>query len=165
MTDALSLKAVASNEYIKTITLDDDAKVKRSLEAEHERTIAITDLQHKNQFTAHCLECGPYDVKLGVRENRLVFAIASTQTDKKAELVLPVTPLKQTIRDYFMICESYYEALKKASHARMEAIDMARRGIHNEGSEMLQEIMKGRVTVDFHTARRLFTLICVLHIK
>ncbi|MGE0755360.1 MAG: UPF0262 family protein [Alphaproteobacteria bacterium] len=154
-----------TTEFIKTIALDESANVRRSMEAEHERTIAINDLQHRNQFHAHCLECGPYDVKLAVRENRLVFDIRSAQSENKAELVLSVQPLKQIIRDYFLICESYYEALRTASHARMEAIDMARRGVHNEGSALLQEMMTGRVSVDPETARRLFTLICVLHIK
>lgn len=154
-----------TSEYIKTIGLNEAGRIKRSAEAEHECRIAINDLQHKNQFNAHCLEAGPYDVKLGVRENRLVFDITAQGNGKQTEMVLPVQPLKQIIRDYFMICDSYYEALRQASHARMEAIDMARRGVHNEGSEMLKSMLDGRVTVDFATARRLFTLVCVLHFK
>ncbi|MFO0388550.1 MAG: UPF0262 family protein [Alphaproteobacteria bacterium] len=156
---------MSANEYIAKLSLDDEGVRRRSPEAEHERTIAMTDLKHRNKFHAHCLECGPYDVKLGVRENRLVFAIHAMESERKADLVIPVLPLKQTIKDYFLICESYYEALKQSGHARLESIDMARRGIHNEGADMLQNMLKGRVTVDSDTARRLFTLICVLHIK
>lgn len=153
------------NEYIAKLSLDDEGVRRRSPEAEHERTIAMTDLKHRNTFHAHCLECGPYDVKLGVRENRLAFAIHAIENERKADLVIPVLPLKQTIKDYFLICESYYETLKQSSHSKLESIDMARRGIHNEGSDMLQTMLKGRVSVDSDTARRLFTLICVLHLK
>ena len=156
---------MSDKEYIAHISLDDKGIQRRSPEAEHERTIAMTDLKHRNKFHAHCLECGPYDVKLGVRENRLAFTILATENDKKADLVIPVLPLKQIIKDYFLICESYYEAIKQSGHARLESIDMARRGIHNEGADMLQNMLKGRVSVDSDTARRLFTLICVLHLK
>ncbi len=156
---------MSEKEYIAHMSLDDKGIHRRSVEAEHERNIAMTDLKHRNKFHAHCLECGPYDVKLGVRENRLVFAIHAIEHDKKTEMVIPVLPLKQIIKDYFLICESYYEALKQSGHGRLESIDMARRGIHNEGAEMLQTMLKGRVTVDSDTARRFFTLICVLHIK
>lgn len=150
---------------IKTITLDETSLKGRSMEAEHEKTVAITDLLHDNRFTPHCMKGGPYDVHLSVGAGKLVFDITS-ESGEKARAELAIAPLRGSVRDYFIICESYYEALKKhATPVKIEAIDMARRGVHNEGSEELQTLLKGRITVDFQTARRLFTLICVLHIK
>jgi uncharacterized protein (UPF0262 family) len=112
------------------------------------------------------MACGPYNVHLSIEEGRLVFDIRSSTSDKKSKVVLSVAPLRGVIRDYFLICESYYEALKANNTPhKLEAIDMGRRGMHNEGAEKLVELLEGKITVDFPTARRLFTLICVLHIK
>lgn len=156
---------MSQSERIATISLDDNGK-KRSLEAEHERMVAMTDLVHENTFEALCMLAGPYDVKLSVKDNRLAFDIHSPSAGKSTTLALPIQPLRGIIRDYFMICESYYEALKKTSGpGKLETIDMARRGIHNEGSEMLISMLEGRIRIDHQTARRLFTLICVLHLK
>ena len=153
-------------EYIRNIALDDGGIRPRSPEAEHERNVAMADLRGENQFVpADMDQCGPYDVRLAVRENRLLFDIHSPAADKRTEVLLAVQPLRHIIRDYFLICESYYEALKNAAASKIEAIDMGRRGVHNEGSEMLQTLLEGKITTDFPTARRLFTLICVLHIK
>ncbi len=149
---------------IIAITLDEGSIGHRSMEAEHEKTVAITDLLHENSFQPHCMKGGPYTLHLSVSEGRLIFDIAS-DTGEKAKAVLPIAPLRGVIRDYFMICESYYAALKDSKSHKLEAIDMGRRGIHNEGSEELQTLLKGRITVDFPTSRRLFTLICVLHIR
>lgn len=146
------------------ITLDESSMKKRSMEAEHERNVAITDLIAENSFQPHCMQGGPYELFLSVADGKLVFDITS-EAGSKAKAVLSIAPLRGTIRDYFMICESYYEALKTKSPCKLEAIDMGRRGVHNEGSEALQELLNGRISVDFQTARRLFTLICVLHIK
>ncbi|MDX1975931.1 MAG: UPF0262 family protein [Rickettsiales bacterium] len=155
-----------TQEKIVSISLDESSIKTRSLEAEHERVVAITDLLHDNQFEALCMLCGPYDVKLSIKDNRLCFDIHSASTGKSTELALAIQPLRGIIRDYFMICESYYEALKKmAGPSRIEAIDMGRRGIHNEGSEILTSMLEGRIRINLQTARRLFTLICVLHIK
>lgn len=154
-----------TGERIATITLDESSIRHRTPEVEHERAVAITDLLHDNQFEALCLQCGPYDVHLRIEEGRLVFDISAVETAKTAKLVLPMQPLRSTVRDYFLICESYYEALKAASPGKIEAIDMGRRGVHNEGSEILQGMLNGRIKTDFATCRRLFTLICVLHIK
>ncbi len=156
---------MSKTEYIKSIALDGDGVRKRSPEAEHERNVAIADLRGENQFAPAAMQCGPYDVRLAVRENRLVFDIVASESGKRTEVLLSVQPFKQIIRDYFLICESYYEALKHAGATKIEAIDMGRRGVHNEGSEMLQAELEGKIAVDFQTARRLFTLICVLHIK
>ncbi len=154
-----------SAERIASISLDNDGVKHRSLEAEHERTIAIVDLLHENHFEPVSLRCGPYDLRLGLEESRLYFDIHAKEAEQKSKLQLSMQPLKTVIRDYFLICESYYDALKATSPGKLEAIDMGRRGIHNEGSELLQSLMKDKIIVDFPTSRRLFTLICVLHIK
>lgn len=154
-----------ANERIATITLDESSIKHRTPEVEHERSVAITDLLHDNQFEALCMQCGPYDVHLRIEEGRLVFDISAVDSDKIAKLALPMQPLRSTVRDYFLICESYYEALKVASPGKIEAIDMGRRGVHNDGSEILHGMLTGRIKTNFATCRRLFTLICVLHIK
>jgi uncharacterized protein (UPF0262 family) len=151
-------------ERIVRISLDESSMKKRSPEAEHERNVAIADLLDDNLFQPLCMQGGPYQVHLSIADGRLIFDIASEKGDK-ARAALPMQPLRSTVRDYFMICESYYEALKTAGACKIEAIDMGRRGVHNEGSEALQKVLKGRIKIDFPTARRLFTLICVLHIK
>lgn len=151
-------------ERISKITLDETSVKKRSMEAEHERRVAMADLLGDNCFAPKCMQSGPYEVILGVADGRLILDVHSPQEDNRSKVVLSVAPLRGIIRDYFMICESYYEALK-SSPSKIEAIDMGRRGIHNEGSEKLIEILKDRIVVDLATARRLFTLICVLHIK
>ncbi len=149
---------------IAKITLDEGSIKKRSKEAEHEKSVAIADLMGENSFEPHCMQGGPYDLHLSISEGRLIFDITSEKSEK-AKAVLSIAPLRGVIRDYFMICESYYEALSASNPSKLEAIDMGRRGVHNEGSEALQELLKGRINVDFPTSRRLFTLICVLHIK
>jgi len=149
---------------LTAITLDEDTIKKRSMEAEHEKTVAITDLLHENSFQPLCMKGGPYALHLSVSEGRLIFDITS-ETGEKARAALPIAPLRGLIRDYFMICESYYQALKDTKSHKLEAIDMARRGVHNEGSQALQELFTSRITFDTQTSRRLFTLICVLHIK
>jgi uncharacterized protein (UPF0262 family) len=153
------------SERIKTITLDEGSIKPRSMEVEHERTVAIADLLGDNMFAPVGMESGPYEVVLRIEEGRLIFDIFSPQSQLRGKTALSVQPLRGIIRDYFMICESYYEALKNASSAKLEAVDMGRRGIHNEGSEKLKDMLEGKIAVDHLTARRLFTLICVLHIK
>ena len=153
------------SERIARITLDESSMKHRSPEVEHERAVAIADLLGDNQFTPVGMNAGPYDVHLRIEEGRLVVDITSTVTQSKSKVALSVAPLRSIIRDYFLICESYYQALKANSPHKLEAIDMGRRGVHNEGSEKLMEQLEGKISVDFPTARRLFTLICVLHIK
>ncbi|MDE3016073.1 MAG: UPF0262 family protein [Pseudomonadota bacterium] len=150
-------------ERMLSITLDEGGK-KRSMEAEHEKTVALTDLLHNNSFEPLCMKGGPYDVHVSIHDGRLIFDITS-QSSETARAVLPVAPLKRVIQDYFLICESYYAALKENKPHKLEAIDMGRRGIHNEGSEAVQTLLTGRIKIDSHTARRLFTLICVLQMK
>jgi uncharacterized protein (UPF0262 family) len=154
------------SERIASLTLDESTIRKRASEIEHEKRTAILDLLHSNAFAPHCLNAGPYALHVSVREGRLVFDIQSESVaDKKAQLVLSLQPLRSIIRDYFIVCESYYALLGSHGSGRVEAIDMGRRSLHNEGAEMLMSMLKGRITVDFPTARRLFTLICVLHIR
>ena len=152
-------------EHIANITLDESSMKKRSKEAEHERDVAIADLLHENCFEPRCMKSGPYNVELGIEDGKLIMGVHSPQEEKYSKVVLSVAPLRGIIRDYFMIFESYQQAISATNTSKIEAIDMGRRGVHNEGSEMLQEILKDRIVVDFPTARRLFTLICVLHIK
>jgi uncharacterized protein (UPF0262 family) len=153
------------SERIARITLDESSIRHRTAEVEHERAVAVADLLGDNQFAPVGMGCGPYDVHLRIEEGRLVVDITSTLNQSKSKLALSVAPLRSIIRDYFLICESYYQALKANSPHKLEAIDMGRRGVHNEGSEKLMEQLEGKISVDFPTARRLFTLICVLHIK
>jgi uncharacterized protein (UPF0262 family) len=152
------------SERIDTIVLDESSIKHRTHEVEHERNVAIADLRDENLFQPFCMTDGPYGVHLRIEEGRLVFDITGA-SQQKGKVVLAIQPLRGTIRDYFMMCESYYAAIKLASPGKLEAIDMGRRGVHNEGAEILQTMLKDRVKIDFPTARRLFTLICVLHIK
>lgn len=152
-------------QRIATITLDESSIRHRTPEVEHERTIAITDLLHENSFAPVGMDCGPYDLRLSIEDNRLVFDIQSSGGAENSKVVLSAQPFRGLIRDYFIICESYFEAIKSANSARLEAVDMGRRGVHNEASELLQELLEGKIALDFCTARRLFTLVCVLHLK
>lgn len=160
-----SHKQAPPRERLTDVTLDDSAVIRRSPEVEHERAVAIYDLLEDNTFRPVGDYGGPYHLHLSIAENRLLLDIRSEAEDPLGTVTLPLLPFRRVIRDYFGVCESYYEAIKTASPAKIEAIDMGRRGLHNEGSELLQERLDGKVEIDFDTARRLFTLICVLHIR
>jgi uncharacterized protein (UPF0262 family) len=164
MTDD-SEKSALPTERLADITLDDSAVIRRSPEVEHERAVAIYDLLEDNVFRPVGDYGGPYNLHLSISENRLLLEIRSEAASTLGTVALPLLPFRRVIRDYFAVCETYYEAIKTASPAKIEAIDMGRRGLHNEGSELLQERLDGKIEIDFDTARRLFTLICVLHIK
>ncbi|BAF89146.1 MULTISPECIES: UPF0262 family protein [Azorhizobium] len=149
------------------VTLDDASIGRSGADVEHERAIAIYDLLEDNRFTpVGDPGEGPYTLHIGLMDNRLVLDI---RREKGSEPVvqhhLSLSPLRKVVKDYFLICESYYAAIRTASPTQIEAIDMGRRGLHNEGSTLLQERLKDKVEVDFDTARRLFTLICALHWK
>ncbi len=154
-----------SLEYIAHIYMDEHTVLRRSAEIEHERSVALKDLQKHNQFRVKELEQGPYYVHLSIKDNRLSFEISSEVVTSPYYITLPINPFRRVVKDYFLICESYFEAMKLNNNYRVEAIDMGRRGIHNEGSELLTEMLSSKVEMDFDTARRLFTLICVLHIR
>ena len=135
---------------------------------EQERRVAVFDLLEDNSFAlptrdGRDVPPGPYRLALAIREGRLVFDIATENGDKIGEFHLSLGPFRQVVKDYFQICESYFDAVKRLPPSQIEAIDMARRGIHNEGTRVLQERLEGKAEVDTPTARRLFTLICVLH--
>ncbi len=130
---------------------------------EHERAIAIFDLIEENSFELVGHETGPYKLKLSVIETRLAFDISDDADTHLITHILSLSPFRQIVKDYFMICESYYEAIKAATPSRIEAVDMGRRGIHNEGAQILRDRLDGKINIDVDTSRRLFTLICVLH--
>ncbi|MCF3972094.1 UPF0262 family protein [Paracoccus salsus] len=149
------------------IEINDSAIAPATPEMEQERSVAIFDLIEDNSFAVpgrdgQPVPDGPYILDLAIREGRLVFDLSNESEDKVAEFHLSLGPFRQVVKDYFQICESYFDAVKKLPTAQIEAIDMARRGIHNEGARTLQERLEGKAELDIDTARRLFTLICAL---
>jgi uncharacterized protein (UPF0262 family) len=151
------------------VTLDERTILWRSADIEQERRIAIFDLLEDNRFAPQREHAdgyaGPYKLHLSVEEGRLALEIRRADGSPLEMLVLGLARFRRPIRDYFAICDSYYQAIRAATPAQIETIDMARRGIHNDAAELLRERLEGKIDVDFDTARRLFTLICVLHIK
>ena len=147
------------------ISLDERTMLRRSPEIEHERKVAIFDLLEDNSFAPVGHEGGPYRLRLGIEENRLIFDIQSEALVPVVRVGLSLTSFRSVIKDYFAICESYFQAIKTATPSRIEAIDMGRRGTHNDGSQILMDRLEGKIAIDFDTSRRLFTLICVLHIR
>jgi uncharacterized protein (UPF0262 family) len=150
---------------IVDIVLDEESVARRTAEVEHERAVAMFDLIEENEFCLVGGEPGPYRLRLGIFEQRLVFDVRNADDEKLRDIVLSLTPFRKVVKDYFLICESYYAAIKRLSPSQIEALDMGRRGLHDEGSELLRERLAGKIEVDHDTARRLFTLICALHIK
>ena len=146
------------------VVLDENSIGQGTPDIEHERAVAIFDLIEENCFFPVGDEGeGPYRLRLSLVEKRLVFEIAREGGDPVVTHLLSLTPFKRVIKDYFMICESYYDAIRTATPSQIEAIDMGRRGLHNEGTQTLKDRLDGKIEMDFDTARRLFTLICVLH--
>jgi uncharacterized protein (UPF0262 family) len=156
---------MTETQRIAAITLDERTVVRRSPTIEHERAIAITDLLKDNQFAPASGKCGPFDVHLAIAENRLVMTVQSRADGSSETIMLPLAPFRRTVKDYFLVCESYYAAMRGKGLARVEAIDVGRRSLHDEGSALLIERLAGKVAIDHDTARRLFTLICVLHLR
>ncbi|MEX2614737.1 MAG: UPF0262 family protein [Alphaproteobacteria bacterium] len=155
-----------SDQRIVHIELDRKTLVSRSAEVEHERAAAIYDLLEANHFAPVGDFDGPYRVRMRVEDaNRLVIDISNTLGVALASISMSLMPFRRIIRDYFKICESYFDAIKRLSPSQIETIDMARRGLHNEGSEFLMERLEGKAVMDRDTARRLFTLLCVLHFR
>jgi uncharacterized protein (UPF0262 family) len=154
-----------SKNRIVAVTLDEESIGRSGPDIEHERAIAIYDLIQQNLFAPEGVEDGPFTLHLSITGSRLAFDIRREDGSAVVAHLLSLTPFRRIVKDYFMICDSYYQAIRTATPDRIEAIDMGRRGIHDEGSRTLQERLKGKVRVDFETARRLFTLICVLHWK
>ncbi|WP_121634124.1 UPF0262 family protein [Tropicibacter alexandrii] len=153
---------------IAHIQLDDANLPPPTPEIEQERRVAMFDLMEENSFSLpnrddRVVPSGPYNLSLSIRDKRLVFDVTTEGAEKAAEFHLSLSPFRQVVKDYFQICKSYFDAVKTLPPSQIETIDMARRGIHNEGARILQERLEGKADLDDATARRLFTLICVLH--
>jgi uncharacterized protein (UPF0262 family) len=155
----------SSKSCLSAVRLDERSIGRGNPDQEHERAVAIYDLIEENLFSPDGHDGGPYALTISLQDGRLVFDIRSEAGDPVVAHILSLTPLRRVIRDYFAVCESYYAAIRNASPSQIETIDMARRSIHNEGSELLKDRLAGKVTIDFPTARRLFTLVSVLHWK
>lgn len=153
------------SQRISHIALDEKSLVRRNPQIEHERKVAIYDLLEENHFCPVGDLSGPYHIVLGIEEDRLQFDVCDDKDDALALITLSLKSFRSIIRDYFMVCESYFEAIKTKAPSQIEAIDMGRRGLHNEGAELLRDRLSEKVDVDIDTARRLFTLICVLHVR
>lgn len=160
---------MSADHRIIDVRLDERTILWRNADIEQERRVAIFDLLEGNSFRPTTAYddgyAGPYKIVMGVEEGRLAVQIGDAGDRTLETFVLPLSPFRRTVRDYFAICDSYFKAIRAATPSQIETIDMARRGIHNEGAELLIERLAARVEVDFDTARRLFTLICVLHIR
>ncbi|MEO8812304.1 MAG: UPF0262 family protein [Caulobacteraceae bacterium] len=146
---------------LQSVVLDEESLAAASRDQEQERQIAIFDLLEENHFAPAGAEGGPYDLAIALIDNRLALDIAGPNYQRRH--LLSLSPLRGVVRDYRMICESYYQAIRNATPQRIEALDMGRRGLHNDGSAVLQARLAGKVDTDLDTARRLFTLICALH--
>ncbi len=152
-------------QRLVSVTLDEETIGRANADVEHEREVAIYDLLEQNVFAPVGHGGGPYALHLSINGNRLVFDIRLPDGTPVVAHLFSLSPLRRIVKDYYMICDSYYQAIRTATPDKIEAIDMGRRGIHNDGSDILIERLKDKVTVDVDTARRLFTLICVLHWK
>ncbi|ACL59655.1 UPF0262 family protein [Methylobacterium nodulans] len=161
----MSSDAPDSRRRLVAVTLDEDSIGRGNPDQEHERAIAIYDILEANTFAVASHDGGPYALKLGLVENKLAFAISTADGEPVMTHLLSLTPFRRVIRDYEMICDSYFKAIRTASPSQIEAIDMGRRGVHNEASELLKLRLEGKVEIDHDTARRLFTLIFALHWK
>ena len=148
------------------VDLDESSIGSNTPEVEHERKVAIYDLLEENVFELVAGPPGPYKLGIAIVEGRLVFAVTAGNADEpNATFLLSLNPFRKIVKDYFMICESYFEAIKSAPPSKIEAIDMARRGLHDEGSKLVIERLEGKIRMDEATSRRLFTLLCALHCK
>jgi uncharacterized protein (UPF0262 family) len=154
-----------ANNRIVAVTLDENSIGRSGPDIEHERAVAIYDLIESNLFAPAGNEGGPYTLMLGITGSRLMFDIRREDGSQVVVHLLSLNPFRRIVKDYFMICDSYYQAIRTATPERIEAIDMGRRGVHDEGSQTLMDRLEGKVRMDFETARRLFTLISVLHWK
>ncbi|HEX9642168.1 MAG TPA: UPF0262 family protein [Candidatus Krumholzibacteria bacterium] len=161
----MSDPASGDRRRIVNVSLDERTVVRRSPEVEHERAVAIFDLIEENSFSLIDGGTGPYSLHLSIEESRLAIDVRGGDEAPIDKVMISLAPFRRVVKDYFTVCESYYQAIKRASPSQIEAIDMGRRGLHNEGSELLRERLAGKIEMDGNTARRLFTLICVLHIR
>jgi uncharacterized protein (UPF0262 family) len=159
------MTAPKTSRRLVAVTLDEASIGRSSADIEHERAIAIYDLLEQNSFAPKGPDEGPFTLAISLSEGKLVLDVKHEDGRQVVTHILSLTPFRRIVKDYFMICDSYYEAIRTATPSQIETIDMARRGLHNEGSETLTERLKEKLEFDFDTARRLFTLISVLHWK
>jgi uncharacterized protein (UPF0262 family) len=158
-------RSAKKTNRLVAITLDENSIGRSNRDVEHERAVAIYDLIEDNTFAPHDDDGGPFTLHLSITGSRLVFEIKRENGTPVVAHLLSLSPLRRIVKDYYTVCDSYYAAIRTATPDRIEALDMGRRGLHDEGSNILMERLKRKVDVDFDTARRLFTLICVLHWK
>lgn len=163
--EQMTSDAQKSRDRIIEINLDPKSLGRSNANIEHEREVAIFDILDGNAFSLEGIDAGPYRINLSIADDRLQFNVAGEDSETVAFHQVPLTPLKRVMKDYFLVCESYYEAVRTAPPARIQAIDVNRRTLHDEGSQLLLEKLAGKMTVDLDTARRLFTLLCALHWK
>ena len=150
-----------SDQRLQSVVLDVGSLASVSRDQEHERQVAIFDLLEQNYFEPEGAPGGPYDLRIALIDNRLALDITGPSYQHRH--LLSLSPFRSVIKDYFLVCESYYDAIRSSTPAQIEALDMGRRGLHNEGSALLRQRLAGKVETDGDTARRLFTLICALH--
>ena len=148
-------------QRLQTVEIDEESLAAVSRDQEQERQIAIFDLLEENYFFPEGAKTGPYDLRMGLLENRLVLDVRGPEYEKRH--ILSLSPFRGLIKDYFMICESYYQAIRNSTPQQIEALDMGRRGLHNEASDLLRTRLQGKIETNLDTSRRLFTLICALH--
>jgi uncharacterized protein (UPF0262 family) len=158
-------EAASSRSRLVSITLDEQSIAPSSSNIDHERKVAIYDILDANHFELDGYDDGPYALNLSIAEDRLVLTVGLEQGEALSTFVLSLSPLRRIMKDYFIVCDTYYKAIRTAPPSRIQAIDMGRRALHDDGSKLLVERLKGKITVDHDTARRLFTLICALHWK
>jgi len=156
-------RTTAARKRLVGVTLDEKTISRSNPDVEHERQIAIYDLLEQNTFAPVGHDGGPYTLHLSITGNRLAFDIRDEHGKPVIAHLLSLTPLRRIVKDYYTICDSYYQAIRTATPDKIEALDMGRRAVHNEGSRILMERLKGKIALDIDTARRLFTLLCVLH--
>ncbi|HVJ43463.1 MAG TPA: UPF0262 family protein [Dongiaceae bacterium] len=163
--DAGEAKPASATQRIVKIELDEETTARRSPEVENERAIAIFDLIEENSFAPAVEHPGPFHLRLSIEENRLNFDIRDTSDEPVYRFILSLAPFRRIVKEYFDICATYYAAIRRSTPSQIEAIDMGRRALHNEGSEVLRDRLAGKVDLDNNTARRLFTLICSLYFR
>lgn len=163
--DEVAAPPKKTSDRLLAVKLDRQTTGTLNPSIEHEREVAIFDLLDGNSFAVVGRDDGPYKLSLSIVDDRLVFGIGTETESGVAAPTLGLSPFKKIIKDYFIICDTYYEAIKSATPAHIQEIDASRRELHDEGSKLLAERLKGKITVDFDTARRLFTLLCALHWK
>jgi uncharacterized protein (UPF0262 family) len=157
--------AKQATHRLVAVTLDEQSIGSSNRDVEHERAVAIYDLLEENTFAPVGCEEGPFSLHLSITGTRLMFQIRRADGSPVIAHLLSLSPLRRLVKDYYTVCDSYYSAIRTATPDRIEALDMARRALHDEGSHILMERLERKVRLDFHTARRLFTLVCVLHWK